>query len=87
MHMIKAILLAFLAGVILAGGVTYWVVRPVSNATTAAGPVCAPASNVPPQVNEYATPAPTTGGLNPNDLKTVTHPNLPAVAPGHSKEH
>lgn len=27
------------------------------------------------QQNEYATPAPTTGGTNPNDLKTTTTPN------------
>jgi len=27
------------------------------------------------QQNQYATPAPTTGGTNPNDLKTTTTPN------------
>jgi hypothetical protein len=84
MYTIIAILLAFLAGVILAGGVTYLAVRP---APSVAGPVCAQAANAAQPVNEYATPAPTTGGLNPNDLKTVTHPNLPVRSPSHSKEH
>lgn len=74
MYTIKALLLAFLAGVILAGGVTYVVVAPKAPQGTQA---CAPAPSITPQVNEYAAPAPTTGGLNPDDLKTTVQPNLP----------
>jgi len=74
MYTIKALLLAFLAGVILAGGVVYIVVAPKASHGTQA---CERAPSITPQVNEYATPAPTTGGLNPNDLKTTVHPNLP----------
>jgi hypothetical protein len=73
MYTVKALLLAFLAGVILAGGATYAIVAP--RGVHAAG--CVQSPNATPQVNEYAVPAPTTGGLNPNDLKTSVHPNLP----------
>lgn len=76
MYTVKALLLAFFAGVILAGGATYAIVAP-RGAHTAS---CVQPLSTTPQVNEYAVPAPTTGGLNPNDLKTTVHPNLPDAA-------
>lgn len=76
MYTVKALLLAFLAGVILAGGATYAIVAPRGAHATG----CVRPLNTTPPVNEYAIPAPTTGGLNPNDLKTTTHPNLPDAA-------
>lgn len=76
MYTIKALLLAFLAGVILAGGATYVIVAPRGAHATG----CVQSLNTAPPVNEYAVPVPTTGGLNPNDLKTTVHPNLPDAA-------
>lgn len=73
MFTIKALVGAFLAGVILAGGVTYLVMKPASDLNPNNDLMCAPALSPTPtpadmaahKAREHAILAPTTGGDRP----------------------
>lgn len=82
MNATKSVLFAFLAGVILASGTTYWIVTPGADVVPVSRQACASLPEASSPVNEYAMPVPTTGGLDPNDLKTVVHPNIPVTSGG-----
>lgn len=81
MYTIKALIAAFLAGVILAGGAAFMLTHRSSDpsqpvATACSGtPALAPApTTVPSKAWEYSRPAPTTGGVRPTELKNHPHP-------------
>lgn len=83
MYPFKALLLAFLAGVILAGGVTFVLVRtsPASAGVMAGcpgGPATLPAA-VPDKDWDYTRPASTTGGVRPTELQNHPRP----IGSGH----
>lgn len=72
MYTVKALVLAFLAGVVLAGG-TALVFTPSAPAPLVAPVSCPPPLNTPSSVPskawEYSKPASTSGGVRPTSLK------------------